>query len=180
MRVRSSGNPADVSDTRGGLSLSTGGRFVHQKAWSEKPTKANNASLSALVVNAYPQVESAMRRRATRVAAMARSSYRSMADTHAMAAGVQTVRGRSLQGDYKGVPHDFTVLSTDKGAAPLEFGHFTHTRKTDASKRRWVPGRHVMRNAARGATAAQPASIRRRASAIRARNRSRYRHGRLG
>lgn len=65
MRVRSSGNPADVGDASGGLSLSTGGRFVHRKAWSEKPTKVNNASLSALVVNAYPQVESAMRRRAT-------------------------------------------------------------------------------------------------------------------
>lgn len=166
MKVRDTAETFDLRES-GKLKVSGAARFIHRPGYSEKGTKANNWTLAAQVVNAYPHVEAAMRHGANRIARTAKRSYLSMKDTGFMAAGVSVSRDQAPIGAYAGVDVDFVVDATDtdgkeNAVAHLEFGHFQGKRPRGGGRdnRRWIPGRHVMRNASRFALAASPSRLR--------------------
>lgn len=162
MKVRNSGRIAPVHE--GGRLRAVAGRFKHSREGGVNP-EYDNATLAAQAVNAYPEVAALMNRHARRVLIRARNSYLSMRKTGAMVAGVRIARHKSIDGEFKGAPLDFSITQHDPAAAHLEWGHLTGSQNTPRALRRWVPGRHVMRNAARGAAAATPYSLVRRRTA---------------
>lgn len=159
MRVRGTGRPTELAGTDSlGTRFASG--FVHKRGYSEPETKASNADLAAQAVNAYPQVEASLRRHAHRIAQRARTSYLSMIDTGDFASSVSVSREKTVRGVYAGSDIDFIVEAHGEGLAHLEWGHFQGKRGRGEERRRWVPGRHVMANAAKGAGAATPARLR--------------------
>lgn len=170
MRVVSTGRPSNIA-ARGRMGVVNGGRLEYSQASSGRGYRYDNATLAAQVVNAYPNVSSRMKLHAERIAKRARDSYWTMADTGDTARGVRVVRGRAIDGAHRGAPLDYYVQSTGRAAAKLEFGFLTGRDGDPRETRRKVPGRWVMRNAARGAGAATPVSRARRRTSARNRRR---------
>lgn len=85
-----------------------------------------------------------------RLLANAKSAYLAHRDTGDMAASVKMHRIKSREG----VDVDYEIYVDDNGAAKVEWGHMSGTKKTPARFRRWVPGRHILRNSLPGSAQA--------------------------